>query len=491
MARATTRSLRLLSFAFATLAAVVAPEARADADGAGSGDDDPYHFMGLLARHGWHDKKEEAWNLYSQITDIWTVHPSFSAKYTNFGGSTSSLHTNTELSFTETWTLFFGFRLWPGAEAYIVPELLAEKPFSNLTGLGGDIQNFELQKTGVSYPKPYLARAYVRQILPLGGATVRTEPDQMQLGRSDKARRLVLTLGNFSVLDFFDKNSVTGDPRKGFLNMAFMTYAAFDFCADARGYTWGGVAELDFDDWTFRLAHTIPPKAPNQLALDFRFWKFFGDEFEIEHDHKILGHQGAVHVVAYRNRENMGRFSDAIAAFKADPSKNATTCPGFNYGSMNANAPDLCWARQPNTKVGIGISLEQHIIDDVGVFFRAMWSDGKTEVYTFTPTDRSLALGTLVKGSPWKRPADSVGFGWAENWISGIHAQYLGMGGVDGFIGDGKIHQASEGSVELFYSLNLGALAWLTLDYQEIWNPGFNSDRGPVSVIGWRAHVEY
>jgi len=491
MARATTWSLRLLSLAFVALAALFASDARADADDAGSGDDDPYHFMGLLARHRLHDKKNEVWNLYGQITDIWTVHPPFPAKYTDFGGSTSSLQPNTEISFTETCTLFFGLRLWPGAEAYIVPEVVAEKPFSEARGFGGVIPNFELQKSGVTYPTPYLARAYIRQIIPLGGASSRTEPDQMQLGRTDLSRRLVFTLGNFNVLDFFDKSTVLGDPRKGFLNTSFTTNAAFDFSADSRGYTWGGIAELDVDDWAFRFGHTIAPKAPNQLALDFRFWKFFGDQFEIEHHHKIGGHEGAVHVLAYRNRENMARFSDAIDAFVADPSKNATTCPGFNYGSMNAHAPDLCWARTPNTKVGIGASLEQNIVDDVGVFFRAMWSDGMTEVYSFTSADRSLSLGTIVKGTPWKRAGDSIGIGWVENWISDIHAQYLGMGGIDGFIGDGKIHKASEGALELFYSLHLGALAWVTVDYQEIWNPAFNSDRGPVSVIGWRAHVEY
>ncbi|MFZ0236306.1 MAG: carbohydrate porin [Xanthobacteraceae bacterium] len=31
----------------------------------------------------------------------------------------------------------------------------------------------------------------------------------------------------------------------------------------------------------------------------------------------------------------------------------------------------------------------------------------------------------------------------------------------------------------------------MTLDYQFIVNPAYNSDRGPVSVIGARVHAEF
>ena len=85
------------------------------------------------------------------------------------------------------------------------------------------------------------------------------------------SRRLVLTLGNFTILDFFDRNSVTGDPRQTFFNMAFMTYASWDFPSDARGYSWGATAELYWDDWAVRIGRITPPQNPNQLPIDFRF----------------------------------------------------------------------------------------------------------------------------------------------------------------------------------------------------------------------------
>src|ERR1019366_4391699 len=166
--------------------------------------------------------------------------------------------------------------------------------------------------------------------------------------------------------------------------------------------------------------------------------------------------------------ENIGRFSDAVAAFKADPQKNATTCPGFNYGSENTNAPDLCWVRRPNVKIGIGLYGEQYIAHDIGVFSRAMISDGQTEVDAYTATDRSASFGLLAKGSSWSRRSDVAGAGFNLGWISKAHAEYLAIGGVDGFIGDGSIKPAMESTLDVFYSVNLRSWLWLSGDYQHV-----------------------
>ena len=142
-------------------------------------------------------------------------------------------------------------------------------------------------------------------------------------------------------------------------------------------------------------------------------------------------------------------------------------------------------------KLGLGVSVEQQLFGDVGVFFRGMYSDGQTEVYSFTSTDRSISFGAVAHGDRWHREADTVGLGWSQGWISHSHAEYLGMGGVDAFIGDGRIRQASESVLEVFYSLSLGSSAWASLDYQFIRNPAYNADRGPVNIVGARVHVEF
>ncbi len=448
--------------------------------------------MNLLADHGLHDIHDESWNLYGQFTYISSWKLGFHAPYTNANGSPNSLLPGAERSFTASFTLFFGAHLWPGGEAYLVPEVISERALSGLKGLGGSIQNFELQKTGSSTPQLYRARTFLRQNINLGGTSIEKTSDPMQLASTVKSRRLVLTAGTFTVLDVFDHNSVTSDPRQTFLNMAFMTYSSWDFAADARGYSFGGSAELYYDDWAVRIGRMAPPRNPNTLELDFHLDQHYSDALELEHDHEIAGRRGAVRLLGYRNYEVTGRFDDAIAAFRSNPARfNAAACTGYNYGSTNASAPDLCWARRPNAKLGVGINIEQYATDDVGAFVRAMYSDGQSEVDAFNSADRSLAFGAIAHGALWHRPLDLAGAGFGASWISKQHAEYLALGGVDGFVGDGHLKQGAESVIDVFYSLNLLRAIWLSADYQHLWNPGFNADRGPVDIFSGRVHAEF
>jgi hypothetical protein len=450
-----------------------------------------FSFMKLLADRDLHDIDHENWNAYGQFTYISSWKTRFPARYTNLNGSINSLLPDPERSFTGTATFYLGVRMWKGAEAYVVPEVISERGFSQLRGLGGAIQNFELQKGGSQTPQLYRSRAYIRQTFGLGGEPTTKESSPAQLGTTYDSRRLVLVLGNFSSLDFFDKNAFGIDPRQGLFSLAFLTYPAYDFASDARGYSWGGVGELYWDKWAVRLGRITPPQQPNQLPVDFRLGRHYGDQIEIEHKNQFFGQDGSVRILGYRNREDIGRFSDAVAVFKADPQKNATTCPGFNYGSQNANAPDLCWVRKPNVKLGVGLYAEQYVAHDIGVFGRAMISDGRTEVDAYTSTDRSASFGLLAKGSSWSRPLDVAGAGINRGWISQAHAEYLRLGGIDGFIGDGSINPAAETALDIFYSFNLRKSLWVSGDYQHVLNPAFNSDRGPVNIFSTRIHVEF
>jgi hypothetical protein len=454
-------------------------------------EDDEFSVMRLLAKAGKHDLARERWNAYGQFTHISSWKAPFSAAYTNLNGSQHSLTPDSEYSFTTTATLFLGLALWRGAEVYAVPEVISSRPLSGLVGLGASIQNFELQKQGSVTPSVYVSRVYLTQTINLGGARVERPSGPMQLGTMVDSRRLLFVFGNYSVLDYLDRNSVVGDPRRQFFNIAFLSHAAYDFAADARGYTWGALFELHYDDWALRAGRFVVPKEPNQLALDFRLGQYYGDQAELEHTHRAFGQPGVVRLLAYRNRENMAGFSDAVSAFQADPAKNAAACSSFNYGSGNATAPDLCWVREPRVKTGLGVSFEQRLTNDVGLFARAMVSDGRSEVYSYTSSDRSASLGAVVHGVPWRRPFDVVGTAYAASWISSAHGQYLALGGIDGFIGDGRLNRASERVLELFYSLHLYRSITLSADYQHIANPAYNADRGPVSVLSGRLHAEF
>ena len=475
-----------LCFAFLTLAAQADRADYPDLD-----EKSEFSLMGVLSDLDFHNLKDERWNVYSQGTYVSSFKQAFPAAYTNLNGTPNSLLPDSERSFTATFTSYLGLKGWKGAEFYVAPEMISERPLSGLKGIGGSIQNFELQKNGAANASWYVSRLFYRQTIALGGALSEVKSGALQLGGTTSSHRFVFTAGTFSILDMFDKNSYAGDLRHQFLNMAFMTNAAYDFAADARGYTTGLVGEFYFDNWAFRFARIAGPKNPNDLPLNFYMLKYYGDQAELEHKHVIKEQPGAIKLLVYRNRENMGKFSDAITAYQADPAKNATTCTGFNYESENADAPDLCWARKPNIKMGIGINMEQAITDDIGVFFRGMYSDGQTEVYSYTSSDQSLSFGAAMKGLRWGREKDSLGIGYAESWISKQHAAYLDMGGIDGFIGDGKINYKPEQVVNIYYQWHVISSSWLSFDYQHLANPAYNADRGPVNIYGARVHFEF
>ena len=437
------------------------------------------------------EPQEERWNAFGQATYIWHRQQAFSAAYTSLNGTPNSLLPDKGRSFTTTVTGFFGRRAWQGGELYFAPEIISELPLSGLRGLAGSIQNGELEKNGAVTPTLYLSRAFLRQTWGLGGDSSRVESGPLQLAGPVDSRRFVLTAGNLSVIDLFDRLAYAGDVRQQFLNMNFLTYAAYDFAADARGYSLGVAGEVYHDDWVMRFGRFLGPRNPNQLRLNLQIMNHYGDQFELEHRHEFAGLPGKLRLLAYRNVENMGRFDDAVNTFANDPGRNATTCSGFNYDSGNAGAPDLCWARKRNTKIGLGLAAEQKISANAGIFFRGMKSDGKTEVFSYTASDSSVSLGAIVGGAAWGRVRDTVGLGYAQNWISATHVRYLNLGGIDGFIGDGRISYKPERAVEAYYNINLNKRFWLTMDWQRVANPAYNSDRGPVTLLGARLHAEF
>ena len=68
--------------------------------------------------------------------------------------------------------------------------------------------------------------------------------------------------------------------------------------------------------------------------------------------------------------------------------------------------------------------------DDIGLFGRWSWNDGKTEIMAFTDIDASLSMGTSIKGTKWGRPDDVIGIGGAINALSHDHRDFIAAGGL-------------------------------------------------------------
>ncbi len=410
------------------------------------------------------------WSAGFQSTYILQRKAGFSAPYTG----PNSLTTEAETGYTLTATLFLGVRPWEGAEAFFNPETIQSQSISHLSGLGG-LSNGENQKGGGPTPTLYRARAFVRQTIALGGEISNAEAGPNQFGGPAASRRLVMTAGNFSWADVFDGNACSHDPRTQFLNWALMSYGAFDYAADVRGYTWGIALEYYREDWVLRAGRFALPVESNGLALDLHVLSHYGDTVEIEHDHTLLGMPGKLRAAGFRNHARTGSFRDAL-----------------QHSATSGGVPDVGDVRRDQSKYGVGVSLEQAVLSDVALFARYSRSDGRTETYTYAEIERSLAVGVSVKGRRWRREGDTLGVAFVANGLSDAHRDYLVAGGVGFLIGDGRLeHYRPEQILEAYYSFNAFRGLWVSIDGQRIANPAYNADRGPVNVIGTRFHVEY
>lgn len=418
------------------------------------------------------DDDYEDWTARFQTTYIRQVKPAMHAAYSG----TNSLLADKEYSYTGTATAYLGFRAWKGGELYLNPEVTQGVPFSGLLGTGG-FTNGELTRTAGSDPKLYRQRLFLRQTWGLGGGDEKVEGGINQMAGTVDKNRFVLTLGNFSTLDVFDGNVYAKDPRTQFMNAAFMAPLSYDYAADARGFGWGFAAEWYQDDWVLRFGRMTGPKEPNMLPIDYQIGKHYGDQLELEHAHTLWDQPGKVRLLAWRNRAILASFEDALAYLKANPSADPQAILAVRNGEK--------------IKYGFGINIEQAITDNLGFFLRAMKADGRTETYAFTETDGSVGTGFALKGGAWGRGMDTLGIGYSRNTISKDRRNYLEAGGISFFIGDGALNYRPEQLFETYYSLNVWKSTFLTADYQRMWNPAYNADRGPANFYAVRFHAEF
>ncbi len=416
-------------------------------------------------------------NVHGQTTYI-------NQRYNNFTSSYSgenSLSSLKSMSYTWSGTLFLGARLAPNTDIYFNPEVVSGVPFSDLVGLGG-FSNGEATKAAGLNAKFYSARAFLRQTFNQGGDKVVLENEANQIMQTVSSNRVVVTAGQFSTLDIFDDSKYAKDPRIQFMNWGNMTYLAYDYAADARGYSTGLAGEWYLSNWVMRASRMLAPKNPNGRDLNWQIFNTYGDQIEVERQHNIADLPGKVSVLAYRNRMILARFQDATNYVLAN---NAQGTQAINNVRTNYQY-----------KTGIGVNGEQALTKDLGIYGRAFTSDGHTETMSFTEADNSISVGMGLNGTSWSRPKDTVGISMMQNGLSSYRKNYLQSGGVSYFIGDyagpgQTISYRPERIGEVYYNATVIKNVLAGLNFQHINNPAYNAARGPVNILSFRIHAEF
>jgi high affinity Mn2+ porin len=409
------------------------------------------------------------WNIHGQFTFIEQGYPAFHSPYEGANSLTGSGQAKS----TASATAFIGFRPWDGTEIYVNPELMQGFGLSDTLGVAG-FPNGEAQKSNFPAPRFNVARIFLRQTFGLGGEQETIEDGPNQVGGKQDISRITVTAGKLAVTDIFDGNAFANDPRTTFLNWNIYGGGSYDWTMDRISYTWGAVTELNQQRWALRFGYFLVPTVSNVNTFDAHVPDRGEYAGELELRYSLLSQPGKLRFFVWANRATAGSYSAAVALPIATPSY-----------------PDITLTRRVRTNYGFVVNAEQAITDDLGLFSRASWDAGQTEKIGWTDCDESFSLGAVLKGTSWGRPNDKVGVGGVVEALSPEARAYFAAGGLGILIGDGQLNYRREKILETYYAYSLNKWATLSFDYQLIANPGYNADRGPVSIFSGRLHAEF
>jgi high affinity Mn2+ porin len=412
--------------------------------------------------------------LGGQFTFIWQDLPPFHSPYSG----RQSLIATGDAEFTHTYGLYLGAKLTPAVQLYVDFEDARGQGIGHAYGLAGITNGDVIREGSVNLGQdPYLARAYMRFLIPIGSGRDTADRGMDQIPGPEPSTRVEIKAGKFALNDDFDQNRYANTTRYQFMDWSLWNNTAWDFAADTRGYTNGLEAAFVSPIWSLRVAAAQMSTFANGNIFDGDIPHAYALNAELTVHPDTTG--TVLRFLAYENHARMGIYRDAINIAIA---RDTTPCIS-------------CDDAKGRIKYGFGFNVEQPLADsgNTGVFVRLGWNDGKTEDFEFAEVDRLLSGGIQLAGNMWHRPTDRFGLGAAMEGLSEDHEQYLAMGGYGFMIGDGKIHYATENVVEAYYRFQPPVLDFvqITPAIQHIDHPAYNEDRGPLYVYTIRVNMHY
>lgn len=411
--------------------------------------------------------EREGWFLRGQATIISQSKPWIRSLYEGPASITQKASSRN----TESLDVVVGRRLWENAEFVAVPTVTRGYGFSNSVGVAS-FPNGEAFRLGTTDPVVWLSRAFIRQTIDLGTETRGTDPDPMRFTGPLATERITITVGKVSAWDFFDDNRYAHDARTQFMSWGLVATGAFDFVADARGFTEGAVLEWENGTWAARGGVFRAAKDANSLALDPKYLQGLQYLAQGERAWFLGGQPGMLRVLGGVSHVRSSRWNDLTTAVLA----------GIPYDN---------YKRAYRSKYMVALNVEQQLDATFGLFARLGWNNGREQNWMFTEMDWSVSGGVSANGLRWGRPGDTLALGFNVGGISASHQRFLEAGGIGFITGDGALNYAPEISLESYYDMRLAPGLFGALGGQLIRNPAYNRDRGPVPVVAVRLHAAF
>ena len=283
---------------------------------------------------------------------------------------TNSFHSSAEYKTSMLGTLYLAAQ--PTHSTRYATDLILDvessggRGLSQALGLAG-FTNVDVVRNPNLGSAPYLARYQIHQVIGLTAKTVAQDPGRFALASSVPVRRIEFRAGKMTLPDFFDVNSVGSDSHLQFMNWTIVNNGAWDYAADTRGYTVGGMVEYDDHNWSLRYGLFAMPTVANGTDLDWAFSRAHAQngEFELRRNF-VPGRAGVLRLLFFANRAHMGSYREAVQAFLNGADPTPTITAHEHFGAL---------------KYGFGLNTEQQITANLRVFGRFGWNEGQYESY--------------------------------------------------------------------------------------------------------------
>ena len=243
---------------------------------------------------------------------------------------------------------------------------------------------------------------------------------------------VVITIGKLCATNYIDTNAYANDETTQFLGRMFVNSPAIEFGDNAVGLHY---------DWT--------PNDSINIAAVF---------MDVNSDLKHLWSDRfyAVQFSVYP------RFFDRDGAFRLIGWYNDTDHTQWANSTQDNEAGS-----------GFGLSLDQELSDNLGVFFRYGWQD--SDVYSngndFS-LDYAVSAGVQVDGSLWGRENDVTGLAYGHIFPS------------DDYRSSQTVAAKSENHLELYYNFKVNDYLTITPDIQTVWRPfGRDATNGSEAIV--------
>jgi hypothetical protein len=416
-----------------------------------------------------------------QANSILQMHGHFHSPYQG----TNSLIDDVETKASEVATLNLGYQLRPNTryntDLIVDFENAGGRGISQALGLAGET-NLDVVRNPTLSIVPYLSHGEIHQIIGLTNEMTDRERGPFALATKVPVRRFEISIGKMALPDSFDSNSVGSDSHLQFTNWTIDNNGAWDYAADTRGYTVGGILEYDDRVWSARYAIAAMPTVANGISLDWAFSRANGQNWEFELRKGLFApllnskREGAVRVLSYVNHAHMGDYRESVQQYLAEKIATPDIIQTERFGAV---------------KYGFGLNTEQEVTDSLRLFARFGWNEDQHESFAYTEVGQTILFGGDLSGHSWHRSNDKVGVAFVSNAIKRDHQNYLHYGGLGFLLGDGNLNYGRENILEWYYNAHFWHGLYGMIGGSQIENPGYNRDRGPVYVSTVRAHIDF